>query len=271
MNEQHTTGNPRIWAALGAVGASAVLGLGLLLGNLGPEPARAAAVTPVPGKTITVAGMGEVKVQPDMAYLNFNIHVPGATADEALAAYEKAATTLTTRLHALGIADSDLVLNPASTWPAQPEGMGVMPATRPGAEPGTPVGYYSDGMVSVTVHDLAKLRDVAMEGLKSSTGIGLGGIQYALQNDSAARTQALNRAIDNARTQADAVAAKLGLKVQDVAAVTVQPNMNGPVPMMAGGKGGMAAGMDPGANFAPLGSRPDIVVNLVVEVSYNFQ
>lgn len=272
MNAQNGTMSMRVMGLVGSLAAIAILTLGLLAGSLFTAPARAGGpggATTAPDRTISVPGQGEIRLTPDMAYLNFQIHVPGATADEALAAYQKAATALTEKLHSLGLAESDIVLNPASTWPTQPM---PMPATEPGAKaPEQPAGYYSDGMVQVTVRDLGKLQGLAMDGLKAGAGIGLSGVQYALQNDQAARNAAMTKALDNARAQADAVAAKLGLKVKDVASVAVQPSYAGP--WMADTKSaGMAAGGDAAsANFAPLGSRPDIVVNMMVQVSYNFE
>ena len=80
----------------------------------------------------------------------------------------------------------------------------------------------------------------------------------------------MKQATDNALSQADAVASKLVLTVATVGAVTVQPNYSGP--LRAGAKGGdMAMGSDPSAGLGQLGSRPDIIINLNVQVSYDFQ
>ncbi|HUS16132.1 MAG TPA: SIMPL domain-containing protein [Chloroflexia bacterium] len=271
MNQAERKTNMRLLGVLGGVTAVALLAVGMLAGSIWTSPARAAG-PPVPGTAavdhaISVSGVGEIRQAPDMAYLNFQIHVSGASANEALAAYEKAATALTNALKAKGIAEADIVLDSPSTWPAPPDGKGPINADGSGS------GYVADGHIGVTVRNLSILRDAAMEGLKAEAGIGLGGVQYALQNDQTARNAAMAKAIDSARAQADAVAAKLGLKVQSVVAVTVQPNFNGPGPYLAGGKGGsdMAAGAPGTANFAELGTRPEVVVNMTVQVSYSFE
>jgi uncharacterized protein YggE len=269
MNDQKSTVRAGWLVPIAALALAFVFTLGLLAGNILPGATRAAGPDPVTAttsRTISVAGTGEVRVKPDMAYLNFQIRTPGASADAALAAYEAAANALTAKLHDLGIAEADMVLNPPATWPnlgdgkVDPSGAGAVAS-----------GYISEGAVTVTIRDLNKLRDLAMDGLKASAGIGLSGVQYALQNDQPARTDAMNKAIDNARAQADAVAAKLGLTVKTVAGVTVQPNYAGP--FMAGGKGGDMAGASnvSNANLSELGTRPDIVVNLTVQVSYDFE
>jgi uncharacterized protein YggE len=266
MQEQTSTARLGRFVPVVALGLTTVFLLGLLAGTifLGGTRAAPAQQTTGPARTIIVAGTGEVRVKPDMAHLNFQIRTPAATADEALAAYEAAATALTNKLHELGIVDADIILNPPATWPMLPDAKPLDEQARPEA------GYVSEGTVTVVVNDLAKLRDLAMEGLKAGTGIGISGVQYMLKNDQQARTDAMNQAIDNARAQADAVAAKLGLKVGSVAGVTVQPNYSGP--FMTGGKGGEMAGM-PNSNvgFDQLGTRPDIVVNLTVQVAYNFE
>jgi uncharacterized protein YggE len=265
MQEQQSSTRLGRFVPVVALGLTTVFLLGLLAGNIFLGATRAAGPeTNGTTRTITVAGMGEVRVKPDMAQLNFQIRTPAATAEEAFAAYEAAATALTAKLHELGIVDADIILNPPSTWPTPPDVKPVGEGVQPDA------GYVSEGTVTVVVNDLVKLRDLGMEGLKAGTGIGISGVQYMLKNDQQARADAMNKAIDNARAQADAVAAKLGLKVASVAGVTVQPNYTGP--FMAGGKGGEMAGM-PNSNVGldQLGTRPDIVVNLTVQVSYDFE
>jgi len=276
MNESQRNGSRGLVAALVASTGVALLAIGMLVGSLFSGAARAAAPDPAataPGQAITVSGQGEVRVQPDMAQLNFNIHQPGATADEALTAYDQAQQALLATLQGAGLADKDVVVNPPAVWPAPPDVKGVMSEPAAPANAAAPQGYYADGTVTVTVHDLSKLRDLASAGVKASGGIGLSGVQYGLQNDTAARNTAMQQAIDNAHAQAGAVAAKLNLTVKNVTGVTVQPNY-GPGPWMAAGKGGdMAAGAAPAgeASLAQLGSRPDVVITIQVQVSYAFE
>ena len=274
MNESQRNGNRGLLAVVLTSVSVALLAVGMLLGSLFTSPARAAGpgpVTTAPDQTITVSGQGEVHLQPDMAQLNFNIHQPGATADAALTAYNTAEQALLAALQAQGLGDKDVVVNPPAVWPAPPDNNS--PVAVPSA-PGSaaPTGYYADGTITVTVHDLSKLRDLATAGVKAADGIGLGGVQWGLQNDKDARNTAMQQAIDNARAQADAVAAKLGLTVKSVAGVTVQPNYNTPGPWMAAGKGVDGAPAPAGeASLAQLGSRPDMVITMQVQVSYNFQ
>ena len=271
MNEQNVQRAGRLARVSLALGLVAVICLALLAGSLLSAPARAAGPAPAaagPDHAITVSGAGETRQSPDLAYLNFQIHTPGATSDAALAAYDAAASALTAKLHELGLVDKDIVVNPASTWPDQP-----LPVDGPPATAGDKGGYSANGNITVTVRDLSKLHEIAMSGLKAAAGVGLAGVQYALQNDKPARDEAMIKAIDNARAQADAAAAKLNLKVKEVVSVTVQPNFNGPGPWMGAGKGAAesAVGAAAGGNFADLGSRPDIVVDMTVQVSYNFE
>ena len=70
------------------------------------------------------------------------------------------------------------------------------------------------------------------------------------------------------------MAAKLGLTVKSVANVTVQPNFGAPGPWMAAGKGADMAGAPAPAgeaSLAQLGTRPDIIVTVQVQVSYTFE
>lgn len=260
MSEANRKSSARLLAVVGALAAVAVLSLGILAGSLFTRPASAAQTEKDPSKAISTSGIGEVRVKPDMANLNFQVLVNGATAEEALAAYERAAAALAAKLKERGVAEKDIIAQPPTTSPVPSEG-------QPYGDAGK--GYMAQGMFTVVVRDLEKLRDVAMDGLKAEQGIGISYIQYALQNDAQARAEALNKAIDNARGQADAVAAKLGLTVGEVLAVTVQPSYAGPIEY--GGKGGMGAQGSDGANFTELGTRPDMVINVTVQVSYSFE
>src|SRR5690242_218403 len=121
MNEsQRTRGRGLIGALLAALGV-ALLAVGMLVGSLFTTSARAAGPQPPvsgPDQAITVSGQGDVRVQPDMAQVNFQIHQTAATADAALAAYDKAEQALLATLTAQGLGDKDIVVNPPSVWPA---------------------------------------------------------------------------------------------------------------------------------------------------------
>ena len=87
-----------------------------------------------------------------MAQLNFNIHLSGATADAALAAYNKAEAALLAVLQAQGLADKDVVVNAPPS--GRPRRWCPCPRPYPGRlrqrGPAGPVGYVADGTITET-------------------------------------------------------------------------------------------------------------------------
>ena len=79
-------------------------------------------------------------------------------------------------------------------------------------EPGTIVGYTANNVVQVTSNDLSllgKLIDAATQ----SGANRIQNLQFKLKNDRSARAQALREAATQARVQAEAIAAGLGVKL----------------------------------------------------------
>jgi hypothetical protein len=84
-------------------------------------------------------------------------------------------------------------------------------------------------MVQVTMDDLARISNV----IDAATQAGaneVGGVQFTLRDQDAVRAEALRRAAARARSDADVLAAALGLKV--VRVLSVEVNGAPRVPMM---------------------------------------
>ena len=102
MQEQTNSTRLGRFVPVVALGLTTVFLLGLLAGTIFLGPARAAGpAAQIPGtpRTITVAGTGEVRVQPDMAQLNFQIRTPAATADASVPAAQANPSTLPTHTY----------------------------------------------------------------------------------------------------------------------------------------------------------------------------
>ena len=86
-----------------------------------------------------------------------------------------------------------------------------------GGQP-TIIGYTATNVVRVTIDDLGKIGDV----IDTATQAGANrvpSIQFALRDEQSVRAQALREAAVKARTEADALAAALGLKVNRILTV----------------------------------------------------
>lgn len=170
-------------------------------------------------RTISVPGVGRVSVQPDIATLRLGVLVVRQT---AAAARESAAGTMNAVLEALsakGVARKDLrtallSLNPVTDY---------SPETGPRV-----TGYQVANSVSVTVRDLAQagaLIDAAL----GAGATSMDGLEFTLDDPSAAEEQARQQAMADAARRAQTIAAAAAVKLGSVVGV-VEGERGGPVP-----------------------------------------
>jgi uncharacterized protein YggE len=93
-------------------------------------------------------------------------------------------------------------------------GYSLHPNFRYNRDGGTPAitGYTANNTVEVRLNDLAKIGQVIDAATRSGAN-NIGGIQYALRNEQAARSEALANASKTARASAEAMATALGVKL----------------------------------------------------------
>ncbi|HUP82599.1 MAG TPA: SIMPL domain-containing protein [Candidatus Limnocylindria bacterium] len=161
-------------------------------------------------RSISVPGVGRVSVQPDVATLRLGVLVVRQT---AAAARESAAATMNAVLEALnakGVAKKDLrtaflSLNPVTDY---------SPETGPRV-----TGYQAANSVAVTVRDLAQagaLIDAAL----SAGATSMDGLDFTVDDPSAAEEQARKAAMADAERRAETIAQAAGLKLGNVTAVS---------------------------------------------------
>ncbi len=152
---------------------------------------------------VRATGEGTVSLKPDQATLTIGVVSQAATADGASAQNAKQLTAVLEQLRsALGskadIRSSGYSLNPNYKY-------------APNSAPSI-TGYTANNSVIVKVDDLSKLGAL----IDSSTRTGansIQGIAFGLKDDRSARTEALGLAGKNARSNAEALAAALGVRV----------------------------------------------------------
>ncbi len=181
-------------AAVAAVllAAAALAGVGL------PEQAHGeAGIT----RTVTVTGLGTVKAQPDRAQLSFGVESRAASAKAASAANAAAMRALISALKDAGVDDDRLRTEHVSVWPVS-DGSGPVD------------GYTASGSVSVDVpvDRAGPLVDVA-------TGAGatnVSGPMLTRSESDSLEEQALERALEDARRKAKALASAAGAGLGEV-------------------------------------------------------
>lgn len=187
------------------------------------EPGEGRRMPQQPLSTITVSGVGEVRVDPDEGVVRLGVQAQETTARDAQLAVNRVANAILEGMTKLGIPSaavqtSQLTLSavygnpdPRSTQPHEPK----------------IVGYQAANVVSVVVTDLAKIGPVLDAALAAGAN-RVDGVDFRVRNDQAAREQALRLAAEDGQKKARALAEALGvplgtlLDVQE-GGVQVQP------------------------------------------------
>ena len=160
--------------------------------------------------SISVSGTGRVSVQPDVADLRLGVNVSRLTVDEAR---NDAATTMAAILDAVtkaGVAKKDVRTSMLSVQPRYEYRDNQPPRL---------AGYELANTVQVTVRNLAKLGDVVDGSLKAGA-TSMDGLDFRLDDPSAAEKQARTLAMAQARSRADVLAEAGGLTITGVADVS---------------------------------------------------
>ena len=160
-----------------------------------------AMAAPGPGPAvISVSGHGKADVSPDMATVNIGIVTTGKTAQLAQAENARVASDVTAALGQLGIFSKDIQTHYTMS-PVYEKG-----------DYRKAVGYRANNTVTVTVHDVAKAGQV-IDAALSSGATDVNGLSFGLKDARSVRNTALQMAVQDARSKADAIAAALGVKI----------------------------------------------------------
>lgn len=160
-----------------------------------------AMAAPGPGPAvISVSGQGRADVAPDMAVVNIGIVTTGKTAQLAQAENAKIASDVTAALGQLGIFSKDIQTHYTMS-PVYEKG-----------DYRKAVGYRANNTVTVTVNDVAKAGQV-IDAALSSGATDVNGLSFGLKDAKYVRNTALQMAVQDARSKADAIAAALGVKI----------------------------------------------------------
>jgi uncharacterized protein len=207
---------------------------------------------------INVTGQGQVKAKPDVAYINLGVSSTGTTAKEAMDQNSAAMNSVVAKLAALGIDKKDMRTGNISLSP-QTDTSKSGDASAPKI-----VGYWANNSLVVTVNDVNKVGAVLDAAVTAGANTA-GGIRFDIKDSSKLQTEALNAALKDARSQADVVAAGLGLKVTGVQSATVDST---------GGSGPIYLGMGAAPRAMAADQAPvepgEMTISAVVRVTFGF-
>ena len=190
--------------------------------------------------TITVQGMGQATLPPDVAKISFTVEHTNVAVAEAQAATTKQANAAIEFVKAQSIPEKDIKtmyynITPQYSYP-NPCAVGVYCPLYPNSPKVT--GYQVSQTVQVTMRDLSKVGDM-LAGLGKQGVQNLNGPAFALDDDTAGYNAARADAIIKAKTQADVLAKQLGVRLGKI--VNFSESSGGyPYPVYAMGMGGDA-------------------------------
>lgn len=184
-------------------------------GSLAATPVQSGTLTG--GDGITVVGSGSADVVPDVADWSFGVQSQAATASEALSANAAAMKDVLAALRAAGIAKADLRTDQVSLYPETSN------------DGSTVTGYTATSSVTATVRHLDKAGAIVDAAVAAGANQTYGPSLRPSDTDAQYR-EAVDEAFDDARTRAEAIAAKAGVTLgAPVAIVEGGGSVPGPV------------------------------------------
>lgn len=196
-----------------ASGKSLLLAAAIAAASLaGPSMAATASADGLP-HVVTVSGLGEARVRPDMAMIQTGVTTDAPSAKAALSRNNAAMTSVLNALKAAGVDEDDI----------QTSGFSVSPnysQITPG-QSGTPriTSYQVSNQVTAQVKDLAKLGST-LDALVQAGSNQISGVSFDLKDPKATLNEARKKAIADARAKAELYAAAAGVSLGGVVEIS---------------------------------------------------
>jgi uncharacterized protein YggE len=208
-------------------------------------------------KTLELSGTGRIAYSFDTAEITLGVNELADTPTGAFAAMTAKINQVISATKAKGIAESNLKTGYLSLYPEYNWNNGVQ----------TPNGFRATNTVTIKVKDLNQVAAI-MEAAVGAGANQVQGVTFSLSNPDALQGQAIDAAIDNARTQADRIAKKLGTSVKSVQKVQVV-SQSAPTPIPYHSE--MAKSVNAGAAGAPTvyGGQGDYTVSVFIVYELN--
>jgi uncharacterized protein YggE len=175
----------------------------------GPQSVYAAEQNGTDKHYITVNGKGEMTVAPDVAYIQLGVRTEAATAKEAQEANAKAFAKIRSVLfEQYKLAEKDVK---TSGFRVQPE------YSYTDRDPKIK-GYSAVQMLQVTYRDLDQL-GTFLDAVTAAGANQINGIQFGTEKGDEYELQVIEKALDNAKAKAEAIAKYAGKPLKGIVAV----------------------------------------------------
>jgi uncharacterized protein YggE len=156
-------------------------------------PAAAAVQVTSPGPVVELTVNETVEAEPDVVTVSAGVSTQSRTAVEAMRANAQAMTAVIDRIKSLGVPERDIQTTGIN--------LGAMFDYDQAARRQVFRGYQASNRVSVKLRDIDRTGEV-LDALVAAGATDLGGPDWSIDDDSAARAQARRQALETARTQA---------------------------------------------------------------------
>lgn len=218
-------------------------------------PAAPAGSSEAPFRTMSVNGVGEVYVAPDVAYISIGVRSQSESVEQALADNTAQAQAVAAVLKEMGVAENDIQTAAFNVYPVQEYNqMGEITGTT----------YSVDNTVSVTVRDLNSLGSL-LDAVVRAGANNIHNIIFDVSDRSAALSDARLQAIENGRALAEELAVAADVELGDLVNLYVH-EVGSPVAQYE--KGMMGNG---GVSAAVPVAAGQLVVRVEASLSYEIK
>jgi uncharacterized protein len=196
---------------------------------------------PLP-RTITVVGDGIVSIKPDVARANIGVEVLGPSVDEAAAENNAITEQVLATLKEMGIAEEDIQTSGYSVFSER---------YSPDGSPSTQVQYRVTNTVNVLIRNLDNVGAILDASIKAGAN-NIYGVEFLLDDPTAARSTARMMAVENAAATAAELAELTSVNVGPIISISEVIGTNGGfysnqfTQFSTGRGGGMDAPIEPG-------------------------
>ena len=208
-----------------------------------------------PLRTLSVTGSGKTYLTPDIAYISIGVHTENKDAAEAIASNTAQSQKVAQALKTFGIDAKDIQTNNFSVYPRQDYDQNGKP---------TDLVFVVDNTVFVTLREIDQVGDVIDAAVQAGANT-ISGIQFDVEDKSAAMSLAREAAVADAQSQAEDLAKAAGVTLGPVQ--TINSSNSYPIPYMDRA-GGVA--MEAAAASVPI-SPGQMTITVDVNVTYQIQ
>lgn len=181
---------------------------------------------------ITVAGLGEVYVVPDIGYINVGVRSQGATVTEAIAVNNDMAKSIQSSLSDQGIEEKDIQTSNFNVYQQYEYDYQGNPANT----------YYAvENTVYVTVRQIERMGEV-LDAVARSGANTIYGVNFDVQDKTEALSTARKLAVQSAQVQAQELALAAGVELGDLISIDSSTSSTAPFYGYGYGLGGGGGG-----------------------------